>query len=210
MSSVATWTSGTFESCDSLRNTSNACRSQWDAKVDFSNKPKRVKASSPALIGVHAQERFVTKVVRCTKDSHLQLVSDASGRYIVKVAQEVVFESRFWPPPRSTMPRKSTSTERSTVVSLPENERTSTCKPFAQMHPLARPLTRTKKAARAVCNPFRNQPDKARLPDAERDTRTGANAPATRVPPRCRWSRRRGWWRDTSGSCLALLAYRRP
>jgi hypothetical protein len=94
MSSVATWTSGTFESCDSLRNTSNACRSQWDAKVDFSNKPKRVKASSPALIGVHAQERFVTKVVRCTKDSHLQLVSDASGRYIVKVAQEVVFESR--------------------------------------------------------------------------------------------------------------------
>jgi hypothetical protein len=36
----------------------------------------------------------VTQVVRSTKDNHVQLVVDANGRYAVKVAEQVVFESR--------------------------------------------------------------------------------------------------------------------
>jgi hypothetical protein len=36
----------------------------------------------------------VTQVVRSTKDNQIQLVVRASGRYAVKVAETVVFESR--------------------------------------------------------------------------------------------------------------------
>ena len=36
----------------------------------------------------------MTQVVRTTRDGHVQLVIDASGRYTVTVAHEVVFESR--------------------------------------------------------------------------------------------------------------------
>lgn len=36
----------------------------------------------------------MTQVVRSTKDNHVQLVVDANGRYAVKVAEQVVFESR--------------------------------------------------------------------------------------------------------------------
>ena len=36
----------------------------------------------------------MSQVVRTTKDNRIQLVVDAHGRYAVKVAEEVVFESR--------------------------------------------------------------------------------------------------------------------
>lgn len=36
----------------------------------------------------------MTQVVRSTNDNHIQLVVDANGRYAVKVAEKVVFESR--------------------------------------------------------------------------------------------------------------------
>src|SRR6516164_9777482 len=37
---------------------------------------------------------WVTQVVRSTNDGHVQLVTDANGRYAVKVAEQVVFKSR--------------------------------------------------------------------------------------------------------------------
>jgi hypothetical protein len=36
----------------------------------------------------------MSQVVRSTKDNHIQLVANANGRYEVKVAEEVVFDSR--------------------------------------------------------------------------------------------------------------------
>lgn len=36
----------------------------------------------------------MTQVVRSTNDNQIQLVVDSNGRYAVKVAEEVVFESR--------------------------------------------------------------------------------------------------------------------
>jgi hypothetical protein len=36
----------------------------------------------------------MTQVVRTINDNHIQLVVDANGRYAVKVADQVVFESR--------------------------------------------------------------------------------------------------------------------
>ena len=90
----------------------------------------------------------MTQVVRSTKDNQIQLVVDSNGRYAVKVAEEVVFESRVLTAAEIYY-AEEVDKHRAFKRDILARERADfDVRPFSRTHPPASRLRRTEKAAR--------------------------------------------------------------